>query len=594
MKFHRRAPVFFLLLHLFCLQGPWEYTADDTPVFRGLTINAYIVSGRPVTDVCVERLRTLQETYTAGFPFYDSATVTIKGNGGAGAQTIALSPKPECPNCFTGPEAFTGLPGETYTLNARFTWDSSGIRVVSTISGTAHIPRIWKCSRTAKVNAAAVTPADTSLSERNPVLTALFGDLPPDVIAIVAALYLPEINSMLNDTAALIQYFTNNGQRLQTTIDSLLTDERRLVPYSYGDTLTYLSGPLNLLSHYLSFDYSDDISGMLITHSFEAGGLNPANSFDQFAAAFGPLEPSYFYFPGTQYRIQYLPRVEESSGDSPLLLFKNVPISNGYLKGGKNTLYFYGTDSNYAAFVQTYIEQHSASNITPIHSVKGAQGYFTGMSLDSFVVNITIPPEVQAYTFFEARAAYCSENEWDGKECRSFEPSYCEEVQFNEMHYAAGHPDIIREPSPRNNCLAEAVAHYLAEGKSLRYVEDSILTSGNTVEFDVRNDNGELTQQRRTFSDEELAIAREEGLLRFCIRDEFGDSLCRTVEAACKTGTGDSAEALFTYCEDNDWQPSPCRWASALYCRYNSNPPKELCEKGNTWCKEHPEDELCR
>jgi len=598
MKQFRLILLCAFVLFACCLQGPWEYRPDDTPVFRGLTVNAYIIAGRPVTDFCVERLRTLQETYTAGFPFYDSASVIISGNGGSGVKTITLTPKQGCPNCFTGPEDFTGQPGEDYTLTARFTWDSSGSRAVSTITGTASIPRTWKCSRIAKVNAAAVTPADTSTTVDNPVLTALFGDLPPEVISIVAALYLPEIDSIMADTTALTSYFARNGERIRGTIDSLLSDDKRLVPYNFGDTLTYMSGSLNLLPHYFSFDYSNEIAGMLITHTFEKDAIQPVNSFDQFAAAFGPLEPAFFYEPGTEYRLQFLPLIEDSSAENPLLLFNNVPLSNGYLKGGKNTFYFYGTDHHYADFVTTYIEQHSASNVTPLHSVTGAQGYFVGMSLDSFVVNITIPPDVQAYTTFEAHAAFCSdtvgEKVWNSKDCRCFEPTYCEEVAYNEEQYAFDHPDIIREPALRNNCLAEAVAHYLEEGKDIGFVEDSILTNGNMVEFDVRNDNGTTSRQSRTFSAEELARANNEGLLRYCIRDEFGDSLCSDVEASCKTGKGESAEALYTYCEDTNWQPSPCRWATALYCREKANPPKELCEKGNTWCKEHPEDDVCK
>ena len=160
--------------------------------------------------------------------------------------------------------------------------------------------------------------------------------------------------------------------------------------------------------------------------------------------------------------------------------------------------------------------------------------------------------------------------------------------------YGFDNPDIVREPQLRSDCLAEAVAYYLSQGESIDYIEDSLLIDGTTVEFDVRSDDGSVKRLSRRYSERDLSEAKKEGLLRYCIRNDFSNVQCDECREASREGDTPEAEALFTWCEDNLWQGASCKWAIALYCREKDGLPKALCEKGNTWCEEHPEDDICR
>lgn len=580
------------ILGLSCIQGPWEYLPEDEQIFRGLTVNGYIISGRRVTEVCIERLYDLDEASTRAFPFYDSAYVTITGNGGNGRETIELSPRSDCPMCFEGPAEFTGQMGESYDFRAEVHWDSTGTDVVTIITGEARIPAEWKTDKIAKANKAAVLSTEGSDISSDPVVKALFGDLPSDVLSALSLLYLPEIAPIAEDTAAIMTWFSENGMRVQATIDSLLNDDSQLAPFADGDTLLYLGGRLNSTFDIFSVDYSDDVAGMLVTFSYDSNTIVATNDWSDMIAVFTPLTPAMFYYPGTELRVQFLPRFGEYGSES-LDLYDRIPIPQFYLRSGKNTFYFYGTDSCYSQFVRTYIQQHSSSNVRPVHSVRGAQGYFVGMAVDSFTIYCKIPPDILSYTSFEARADHCNNNDWDSRDCRCFEPDYCQAVMFNDMQYGFDHPGIIREPEERSNCLAEAIAYYLSEGKPLSFVEDSLLTDGTTIEYDFREEDGSTTRKSRVFTDEELDSSRSEGLLRYCIRSDFSDPICFDLKAECREGDTPSSETLYTWCEDNGWQGAPCEWAIALYCREKDDLPKALCEKGNKWCENHPEDDIC-
>lgn len=568
-----------LSLFLSCLQGPWEYTPDDTPVFRGITVNAYVVGGRPVRGVCFEKLTPLDEDYTPAFAFYDSARVEITGDGGSGRRTIRLEQRENSPMCFDGPDDFTAQAGKTYRLRAVIVWDSAGEPTTTTIRGTATVPATWSISDTAQVNPMALAGTDIPDTIGEAGLQALFAGLPESVTRALQELYLPEIAPIADDSAALALFLTENGGRIMKSVDSLLADESNLVPYTEGDTLQYLDGTLNLTSHYFEAEYSDDIRGVLTTQSFTDSAINAINRFDNLAASFTELTPSYFYFAGTQRRLQFFPRVEESGGDNAFRLLDAIPVNNASLKGGGNVIYFYGTDGNYADFVETYINQHNSSNVTPVHSVTGGQGFFAGLAVDSFLLHIEVPPGVTSYTTFEARADFCNEENWDNTDCRAFEPDYCRQVRFNDLQYAFEYPDIIREPQRRNNCLAEAVAWYLSQGKSARYYQDSVLTNGTTLRWKERTADGGVRNRSTEFSKAQLTAARDEGTLRYCIRRDFNDDLCAELEAACKAASAgsDSLRRLFDWCIDNNWASESCRsWARELYCRRKSDAPEAL------------------
>jgi len=509
-----------------CIQGPWEYTAEDPDIFRGITVNAYLIKDKPITEVYFEKLIPITETADYTRAFYDSATVTITGDGGNGEETVSLSPDSENPSRFTGPSSFIPQAGELYQLQARITWDSSGESVTTDISGEAKIPQQFSITDSAKANSAVLigqTPTvDTSLGIGG--LAGILSGLPQTVTEELLALYQPEFSSIVNDSAALAEYLVNNQGRIIKSIDSLLSLESSLVSYYRGDTINYLTGNLNLTSHFFEAVYSDDVAGILVSHRFEEDALLPETRFDLLTATFRELEPIDFYFRGTIRRLQYFSKLTDS--DSGYNIFEAIPVNNAIYKGGKNVLYFYGADENYGPFVETYINQHSSSKVTYKSTVEGAYGFFTGMIVDSFILYIDIPEGVLTFTNFSARADFCSDEEWSDSDCREFEQEYCTMVLFNDMQYAFDNPDSIPVPENSNDCLAEAVAYYLEEGKSVFYYQDSVLINGNTLEYQFRNENGSVENKSTVFTEEQLGEARIEGLALFCERTDSIGGIC--------------------------------------------------------------------
>jgi hypothetical protein len=412
-------------------------------------------------------------------------------------------------------------------------------------------------------------------------LAPLLRGLPPSIGATIISIFAPEIAPFATDSAALIAYLIQNRSRISRTIDSVLLADLAQVYYRQGDTVTYLSSQLNLLPHTFDATYSDDIAGILIAHRFSNNALNPQTIFDNFASAFGELPPSYFYFRGTERRILFYSRIQGQQNGRPYNLFDSLTVSNAYLKGGPNTLYFYAAGQGYVDFVQTYINQHSSSKVTPIHTVSGGHGFFAGLHLDSFSMTVTIPNTVTAFSTFEAHADVCSDTAWSTPDCKSFEPDYCRAVLFNEMQFAFDNPDIIALPQQHNDCLAEAVAFYLQAGKGISFFEDSVLLQKNTLTWQQRSSAGTVVQQQKVFSASQLKQTRQEGLLRYCIRNDFGDTLCFDLSRAAQRSQSysDTLAAICTACIQSGWQSTTCQWARPLYCRFNANAPEALCRE---------------
>jgi len=132
-------------------QGPWSYYPEDSENYRGIWITAYIVSGRPVTNVCLEKIHDLKEVYMRGFAFYDSASIEIKGSFNGKDTSIFLKPDsghfPHSPNCFLGDRNLIPSAGENYSMNASITWDSAGKKVTSEFSAQTYIPKKFKIKR---------------------------------------------------------------------------------------------------------------------------------------------------------------------------------------------------------------------------------------------------------------------------------------------------------------------------------------------------------------------------------------------------------------------------------------------------------------
>jgi hypothetical protein len=44
-----------------CIQGPWDYYPKNPPPYRGVFVTGYAIAGRPLTNVCFERVLDLSE-----------------------------------------------------------------------------------------------------------------------------------------------------------------------------------------------------------------------------------------------------------------------------------------------------------------------------------------------------------------------------------------------------------------------------------------------------------------------------------------------------------------------------------------------------
>jgi hypothetical protein len=140
--------VFFLTLSC---QGPWSYWPENPENYQGIWTYAYIVSGRPVEEVCFDKLHSLDETRMPGFAFYESASVKITGSFNGGDTSFFLNPNTQNfinkPNCFTGPENLLADIGGEYEIDISIAWDSAGKRTVSNYYAKTYIPQKFKIQK---------------------------------------------------------------------------------------------------------------------------------------------------------------------------------------------------------------------------------------------------------------------------------------------------------------------------------------------------------------------------------------------------------------------------------------------------------------
>jgi len=141
---------FLFLLTLSC-QGPWSYYPEEQENYQGIWTYAYIVSGRPVEEVCFDKMHALTETRMQGFRFYESASIKITGSFNGKDTSFFLNPNTQNftnkPNCFVGPRDLLADIGGKYEMNASIVWDSAGKRITSNFYAKTYIPQEFKVLR---------------------------------------------------------------------------------------------------------------------------------------------------------------------------------------------------------------------------------------------------------------------------------------------------------------------------------------------------------------------------------------------------------------------------------------------------------------
>jgi hypothetical protein len=404
-----------------CLPGPWEYVPEKQTAFRGITVSGYAVADRPVEQLCFERLYRLGEASSEAFAFYDSAAVGITGNFMSGGSltglSLALTPDANVPNCFRGPAATTFIRGESYALNARFVWDSAGVSTVSILTSTARIPTEFEIVDTAY--APSLTATGVSLEDVTD--PAVFQQLPPGPRALFVARYGDTLTALAGDSAGLAAWEKANGARMRAELTLWLQAD--LLPYNRGDSLYYLNARNNFsnLSHFFKARRDALVKGVLISHRFDTTASRPVTSFD---SLFGIApDTSAFYYPGDHRRLIFYGDWRNPDGRH---VFDSLGFVNAWFWSGRNRIYFYGTEQIYSDYQVLREEQLGNTKIVLPTNVTGGRGFFAGMIVDSFEVNIRLDSLTQAFPYPLTRAAACRDEGWESsRDCFGYYDEYC-------------------------------------------------------------------------------------------------------------------------------------------------------------------------
>ena len=578
-----------------CLQGPWSYTPKVVKVDQGILVQAYIVGGRPITDVCFEPMISLDDVYTNAYAFFDSAMVEVEGDFGTGSESISLSQVADNPNCFIGDAAKFGVAGQDYNLEAVFWWDSSGTKVRSVMNGTAKIPTSFSVGTNAWANSMAfITDVNAQSSDG---LLSLFEGLPEEVSEFFITKYATDFAQVGNDEKAQQVWLADNGAQVNVELDSLLAIYEEYVQYAENDTVSYLSGSLNTTSHYYKMNASEDVGGILVTQKLDPNHRTPKTRFDEIAERFGKLTPDGFYSASEVRRLIYYSRFSGTDYD----IFDSLPVVNTWFASDRNVLYFYASDSSYNDYVNTTIQEENNSKVKKADFIEGGNGFFTGMLVDSFVVNIRIPENVLQYSRLQAHAAYCNaEANWSGADCWEFEREYCAEVGYNDRDYSSKNPKLFDNTINYSNCISVLVEDALNDGQDEMFKVDSVFPNSE-VPFTTRKNDKEPSQDSIVaLTPEEIEESKLVGLQKFCFENDFVDSKCSELKSTCvfesgvETVDSECIEAFYGYCQDNLWRSESCGWGQYLYCKQSNINSEVLCgEVNNSYCLENPNDEIC-
>src|SRR4051812_21802022 len=122
---NRLAAIAFALFLGSCIQGPWDYYPDNPAPFRGVFVSGYVLAGKPIGHICLERVLDIAEERTQAFAWYDSVDVRVSGPFGGTSRTLHLTAVADTPNCFRGDTGLIAERASDYQLEADVKWDSA-------------------------------------------------------------------------------------------------------------------------------------------------------------------------------------------------------------------------------------------------------------------------------------------------------------------------------------------------------------------------------------------------------------------------------------------------------------------------------------
>ena len=519
-----------------CLPGPWDYSPSNAPAFRGITVSAYAVADRPVTDVCFERQLSLTEASTDAKAFYDADTVTITGIFSTGAQTLLLTAKDLPPNCFTGPATAKFVRGNSYTLNARFRWDSAGTSVVSALTAIAKVPLNFTVKDTA--HAVALIRFGVAL----PTITdpAVFNTLPHTTRQLFLAKYGDTLTAMNGDSVALAAWLAVKGPVFYQDVQIWLATD--ITSYGRGDSVYYLAAKFNFseMSHYFSAQRTPDVKGVLITRRFDTTESRPESSFDTIGGIVPTL--SQFYQEGNMNRLIFY---SDFATGSSRTIFDSMGVVNVWFWSGRNRVYFYGAEGIYADY-QDAIQEASGNSKTRLPTnVTGGRGFFAGMVVDSFDVYLKLDGQTQAFPYAKSRVAACREKGWyNTRDCIGYYREFCRDTLWSVP-----------------TCKREAAYTSLDPLESLtlpQAIQDSLVVwkAADT-------------------------LLMKESTRRYCIDNNYpaGVAACAPVKTECETGSSGNGCQLILWnrCQVGYWKLPACTEGIKSYCNAKRTIAKTLC-----------------
>lgn len=371
--------VFVLFLTACDFQGPWSYYPEESEVYQGIYTYGYIVAGEE-PYVCFSKVYGLTENAAESFAFYDSAYVTVSGKfdhvyvldssrrstlqNGVDS-VVKLYPQSEKPNCF-GYANGSGIPGESYTLQAFFKWDSAGHKVETKFTATATIP--------AKFSAASITPPSetgdaAAIVNDYHVYSFAFLGYPNDIKTYKIA---TDYDESVRGVLTVIKYDNvEGGESMNTTMS-------------------------HMLSAFVDED-SAGFSGYMIKKPYET---TASGGFTSRQVIAGRNTLDTLEFPGM-----------------------TIPI-------GESVIRFYATDQAYADYKNTVLEAIEDSRVVPKSNIENGMGVFSGMLKDSVMLDVQEDEYTITYDYAKvAQCAEEDEMQdikaWDTKFCRLYQESYC-------------------------------------------------------------------------------------------------------------------------------------------------------------------------
>lgn len=542
-----------------CIQGPWDYYPENPPVFRGVFVTGYVLAGKPVEHLCFERVLDLAEEATEAFPFYKSADVRITGRFGGALKTLSLTSRADTPNCFIADPTQSADKGGDFDLSAVIQWDSAGHAVKDSLTGTAHVPDSFSVRRTAS----APSLAKTGGVPDNFLTPQFFAILPPNVQKQILVEYGDSLSKYQRDTVGAGAYLAANAQKIKDRILDLISQDKFV--YHEGDTLFYLNGALNTLSHYFTADRSPNVGAVLITQRFEKESSRPETRFDS-PLGFKP-ESSQYYFPGDLRRLLLYPDAKSSKGWN---LLDSMGVVNTWFHTLRNRFYFYGMERAYYDFNSTATQvqggggQNGDPRVKPKYNVRGGAGIFVGGIPDSFDVYIKVDSLTKSYPLPRVHALYCQKKGWfSDQDCREYYPEYCKEQKWKEA-----------------DCALDAVRACLEAD-----------SAGDTATKAL------CSPAIHPAADTDAALSRA-GHDLYCAQGNFPDTsgACAQSVAACLDVKGQNGckSVLWDYCLDNAWRPPQCGAGLASYCHDRPRLSDVLCDHADAYCAANPGSLSCQ